>query len=245
MGYIFRYAEAAALRNYGLPVDMVKRPPGAAGVAAAARQTGNNIHDMIHCGIDVGHASGTGARSACGRYDEHELNAKLAGVIARKLRGRGIRVTVYDFPALNNRADLNRTISTVNADGVDFLVSLHSDCAQRVVRYETCYDEDGIKYQRPIPEDDPRARGAHVCYVSAAGCRLARCIARYLVALLPGRADSTVQRKDLAILNRTKCVAVLGENGFVTSPSDMEIVTERMEEIADAYVNGILDYLLP
>jgi len=63
---------------------------------------------MIHCGIDVGHASGTGACSACGRYDEHELNARLAGLIARKLRGRGICVTVYDFPAVSNRADLNR-----------------------------------------------------------------------------------------------------------------------------------------
>lgn len=200
---------------------------------------------MIHCGIDVGHASGTGARSACGRYDEHELNAQLAGLIARKLRARGICVTVYDFPAVSNRADLNRTISTVNADGVDFLVSLHSDCAQRVVGYETSYDEDGIEYQRPILEDDPRARGAHVIYTSAAGCRLARMIARYLCELLPGRAEHTVQRKDLAILNRTKCVAALGENGFVTSPGDMKILTERMEEVADAYVNGILDYLLP
>jgi len=133
----------------------------------------------------------------------------------------------------------------VNADGVDFLVSLHSDCAQRVVGYETCYDEDGIEYQRPILEDDPRARGAHVIYTSAAGCRLARTIAGYLCELLPGRAEHTVQRKDLAILNRTKCVAALGENGFVTSPSDMKILTERMEEVADAYVNGILDYLLP
>ena len=200
---------------------------------------------MIHCGIDVGHASGTGARSACGRYDEHELNARLAGLIARKLRGRGICVTVYDFPAMSNRADLNRTISAVNADGVDFLVSLHSDCAQRVVGYETCHDEDGIEYQRPVLEDDPRACGAHVIYTSAAGCRLARMIAGYLCELLPGRAEHTVQRKDLAILNRTKCVAVLGENGFVTSPSDMKILTERMEEVADAYVNGILDYLLP
>ena len=62
---------------------------------------------------------------------------------------------------------------------------------------------------------------------------------------MPGRAEHTVQRKDLAILNRTKCVAALGENGFVTSPGDMKILTERMEEVADAYVNGILDYLLP
>lgn len=200
---------------------------------------------MIHCGIDVGHASGTGARSACGRYDEHELNARLAGLIARKLRGRGICVTVYDFPAVSNRADLNRTISAVNADGVDFLVSLHSDCAKRVAGYETCHDEDGIEYQCTVLEDDPRACGAHVIYTSTAGCRLARMIAGYLCELLPGRAEHTVQRKDLAILNRTKCVAVLGENGFVTSPSDMKILTERMEEVADAYVNGILDYLLP
>lgn len=198
---------------------------------------------MIHCGIDIGHAAGTGAR--CGRYDEHELNVKLAGVIAGKLRARGIRVTVYDYPAMNNRTDLNRTISAVNADGVDFLVSLHSDCCQRVVGYELTHDEYGEQYERPVLEADPRARGAHVIYTSAAGCKLARMIARYLCELLPGRAEHTVQRKGLAILDRTKCVAALGENGFVTSPEDMEIVTERMEEVADAYVNGILDYLLP
>ena len=198
---------------------------------------------MIHVGIDIGHAAGTGAR--CGCYDEHELNVALAGVIAGKLRARGLRVTVYDFPAVNNRTDLNRTISAVNADEVDFLVSLHSDCCQRVAGYEPAYDEYGERYERPVLEADPRARGAHVIYTSAAGCKLARCIARYLVALLPGRADSTVQRKGLAILDRTRCVAVLGENGFVTSPGDMEIVTERMEEVADAYVNGVLDYLVP
>lgn len=198
---------------------------------------------MIHCGIDIGHAAGTGAR--CGRFDEHELNVRLAGVIAGKLRGRGLAVTVYDYPAMSNRTDLNRTISAVNADGVDFLISLHSDCCQHVVGYELDYDEFGEQYERPVLEPNPRARGAHVIYTSAAGCKLARCIARYLVAVLPGRADSTVQRKGLAILDRTKCVAVLCENGFVTSPEDMEIVTERMEDIADAYVNGILDYLLP
>lgn len=198
---------------------------------------------MIHCGIDIGHAAGTGAR--CGRFDEHELNVRLAGVIAGKLRGRGLAVTVYDYPAMSNRTDLNRTISAVNADGVDFLISLHSDCCQHVVGYELDYDEFGEQYERPVLEANPRARGAHVIYTSAAGCKLARCIARYLVALLPGRAESTVQRKNLAILSRTKCVAVLCENGFVTSPEDMEIVTERMEDIADAYVNGILDYLLP
>ncbi len=198
---------------------------------------------MIHAGLDVGHAAGTGAR--CGHLDEHELNAELAQLVARKLKAHGIRVTIYDFPALNNRTDLNRTIAAANADGVDFLVSFHADCCEKVTGYKTVRGEDGEPYQQPILSPDTRARGAHACYVSKAGRKLAAAIARYLCALLPGRAEHVQHRDKLAILNRTDMPATLLENGFITSPDDMALVVGNMEAVADAIVNGILDYLTP
>ncbi len=187
-------------------------------------------------GIDVGHATGTGA--VCGVYDEHEINVELAGKLAAVLAGQGQDVEVYDYPSLSNTADIKATIAAVNADNPDCLISLHCDCASKVVGYER--DEDGNEVEVYGP--NPAARGAHVCYVSKAGGKLAACIARRLCALLPGRAESTVKRGNLAILNQTRCVTALCESGFVTSDEDMAVVTGRMDEVAEAIARGVMDY---
>jgi len=191
--------------------------------------------------IDIGHARGTGARG--NGLQEHEVCTKIAAELAEQLRGWGIDCDVLDFPGLTNAGDLAETVRAVNAGGYGLCVSLHCDCAQRVVGYETIHDEEGIEYQRPILEDDPRARGAHVIYTSAAGGRCAGYVAKHLCALLPGRANRTVKRDNLYVLNNTRCPAVLVECGFLTNRNDADMLRNGLGAVARSIASGLREWV--
>jgi len=145
--------------------------------------------------IDIGHARLTGARG-CG-LEEHELCARMAPLLKRQLEEFGFEADIIDFPALANKDDLVHTVRAINAGGYDASVSLHCDAS-----------------------DNPAAHGAHVCYASAAGEAIARAIAAHLCPLMPGRANRTVRRRNLYVLNNTRCPAVLVECGFITNEED-------------------------
>lgn len=167
--------------------------------------------------IDIGHARMTGARGN-GR-EEHAVCADIAAELADELAARGHVCHVVDFPELSNRDDLVATVREINSLEPDVSISLHCDAS-----------------------DNPAARGAHVCYVSERGEKLARAIASELCALLPGRAQQVVRRGDLYVLTHTMCPAVLVECGFITHAYDCHIVTQRTEAVADAIAQGVADY---
>lgn len=171
---------------------------------------------MKHILLDIGHANGTGARG--NKREEHAESVQLEAVLRDAFERAGYSITTLDFPDRSNADDLAATIRAANKLHADFGVSLHMDAA-----------------------DTPQPHGAHVCYYSKSGQRMASCIARHLCPLLPGRADSTVRRPGLAILNSTHAPWVLVEVGFITSPSDVEITTRRAE-IARAIVAGVNEY---
>lgn len=193
-------------------------------------------NEQKHIIFDIGHARRTGA-AAWGR-EEHEEAAALAAELRLKGEGAGFAVTVLDFPEKTNRADLNATIEAANAMKADFGISLHFDCATQRVQSGT--DEEGEPLYNEFP--DTRARGAHVCYLSDQGKRMAGFIAARLCALLPGRAQRTVYRNDLAVLKHTRAPWALVECGFITSPADMNFVTHNREAVAAAIIGGIADY---
>lgn len=172
---------------------------------------------MKKIAIDVGHARLTGARG-CGQ-EEHDLCSQMAPLLKAHLEGYGFQADVIDFPALSNKADLVETAKAINAGGYDCSVSLHCDAS-----------------------DNASARGAHVCYVSTAGNRLAGAIAERLCPLMPGRANRTVKRTDLYVLNNTRPVAVLVECGFITSPEDCRCLTESADGLMLAVALGIKAY---
>jgi len=146
--------------------------------------------------IDIGHARGTGARG--NGIGEHERCERIGAELAELLRAGGIEAVVLDYPDKSNRADLEATARAANsAQGVAFGLSLHMDASS-----------------------NPAACGAHVCYASAAGERVARALAGPLCELLPGRAEGVVRRRDLYILNRTRAPWALAECGFVTHAGD-------------------------
>ncbi len=170
--------------------------------------------------IDIGHANGTGANG--NGYQEHALCAKLAAALKAALQSFKVdrfEADIIDYPALSNGADLAATAKAVNAGGYDAVVSLHMDAS-----------------------DDPDDHGAHVCYCSTNGKRLAEEIALRLCPQMPGRAEKTVKRSGLYILRNTRPVAVLVECGFITNEGDTAWVIEHADKVALAIALGIAAY---
>lgn len=167
--------------------------------------------------IDIGHANRTGA---CGNgYEEHYVCAVLAGKVKGFLESYRLKAEVIDFPERDNNGDLAATVRAINAGGYDVSVSLHMDW-----------------------DDDPRSHGAHVCYCSAKGKRLADEIAGRLCPQMPGRAEKTVRRPGLYVLRETRPVAVLVECGFISNEGDAEWVHAHADEVARAIALGIAAY---
>ena len=178
---------------------------------------------MSHIVLDIGHANGTGARG--NGQEEHNLCVKVSEQLKTALIKSGHKVTVLDFPKLNNTDDLNRTIKAANAlKGVDFGISLHMDAFT-----------------------NPNAKGGHVChYPVTSSKRIAMAIADSLTAYMQGRASKTVARRDLAILKRTVAPWVLIELGFITSKVDIKKLMDdpktpqnELQPLIDVLVKGI------
>ena len=167
--------------------------------------------------LDIGHAKGTGARAH--GQEEHDLAEKITRLLCRELTKQGHSVTVFDYPEKSNSEDLNATIKAVNALSFDLGISIHCDAS-----------------------DNPEAKGAHVCYLSEKGKKLAEFIAEPLCFLMPGRASKTVKRTNLAMLNKTKPVWVLVECGFITHAEDCLAMTNNPDLIATTIASGVHAY---
>lgn len=187
--------------------------------------------------IDIGHANGTGARG--GGHEEHEVAAKLAILLQNELEKKGLEAVIIDFPWLDNRQDLNKTIEEANHGGYELGISLHLDSASKIIEEE----ENGILVQSEVP--NPIPHGAHVCYYPASkkGKRLASLIAAHLSKVLPGRAETTVARSNLAVLKKTRPTWVLCECGFITNPADLELVLSCPGKVVGAIVSGVEEYI--
>lgn len=173
-----------------------------------------------HFILDIGHANGTGARSLDNKHEEHNLCTRIVAEVRTMLASKGHTVTVLDFPEKNNTQDLNSTITAANAlTNVACGISFHMDAAEPA-----------------------SAKGAHVCYYSTNGQKVATAIANKLITILPGRANKTVKRDNLAVLKKTKPTWVLVECGFITNPHDCMLAVEHPEVIAYEIVQGLLSY---
>ena len=171
--------------------------------------------------IDVGHARSTGAKG--NGYDEHAVCKNLALELKKALERFEVdrfEADIIDFEHLSNGADLSATVKAINAGDYDVSVSLHMD-----------------------HDDSLQPHGAHVCYVSAAGKRLAREIAARLCPQMPGRAEQVQKRSGLYVLTQTRPVAVLVECGFITNEGDAHWVYEHPERVALSIALGIAAFV--
>lgn len=170
--------------------------------------------------IDVGHARRTGAKG--NGYDEHEMCKVLAAELKKALEQ--FKTTVFeadiiDFEHLDNDADLAATVRALNEGGYDVSVSVHMDW-----------------------DASPQPHGAHVCYVSAAGKKLAEEIALRLCPQMPGRAERVVKRTGLYVLRKSLPVAVLIECGFISNAGDAQWVYENPERVALSIALGVASF---
>lgn len=169
--------------------------------------------------IDIGHANGTGSRNKEKGLEEHSINVVICDKLKNLLENYGCKVTVLDFPELDNNPELTKTVKAANAIvGAKVLVSLHSDCA-----------------------DAKSAKGGHVCYRSDEAKKWATKVSKPLAELLPGRAEHIMYRPNLAILKVKSCPAILCEGGFISNDHDSEIQSKHPELIAEAYFKGLID----
>lgn len=168
--------------------------------------------------IDIGHVNRSGATGLYG-LEEHETASIIAEDLRLQLRKAGHIANIFDFPTLGNDEELVRVANAINAGYYDLSVSLHFDAS-----------------------DNPDAHGAHVCYFSRAGKKVADCVAGRLCALLPGRAEPTQHRPGLYILKHTVPPAILCECGFGTSPKDATLLKDQPCAISRAIAYGIADY---
>lgn len=164
--------------------------------------------------IDIGHANGTGARG--NGLEEHAVATRITSHLVVMLKEKGHKVEIIDFPEMSNADDLNATIKAANAGGYDLGISIHCDCS-----------------------DNSQAHGAHVCYLSSSGKRLADAIAEPLCKFLPGRSEKTVRRENLAVLKHTNPVWVLCECGFISHPAEAAIMKDTPDAIAQQIVVGV------
>ena len=170
-----------------------------------------------HVIIDIGHANGTGARNKEKGLEEHAINVVIGAKFKKLLEDYGCKVTVLDFPELENDPELAKTVKAANAiSGAKVLVSLHSDCS-----------------------DAKSAKGGHVCYRSDEAKQWATKVSKPLAELLPGRAEHIMYRPNLAILKVKSCPAILCEGGFISNDHDSEIQSKHPELIAEAYFKGL------
>lgn len=171
--------------------------------------------------LDIGHARNTGALG--NGLEEHAVASKIVEHLAQLLQSSGHFVAVLDYPDKSNSEDINETIKAANAGNYDIGVSIHCDCS-----------------------DNPDAHGAHVCFYpgSVQGEHLAASIAELLSGLMPGRANTTQARANLAILKQTKATWVLCECGFISHAGDADLIKHHPESIANAIAQGINAYTL-
>ncbi len=159
--------------------------------------------------LDIGHASGTGARG--NGQEEHDLASKFGKKLKEKLREKGIKSIILDYPNKSNKEDLRLTVKAANAESSAlFGVSIHLDAS-----------------------GNPSARGSHVCFTSSTGKVIAQQIAPRLAKVMPGRAETIKERDDLYILNNTRAPWVLVELGFISNAHDITILMDDPDTAND------------
>lgn len=171
--------------------------------------------------IDPGHGGkDPGAPSSDG-YQEKTVNMEVAQQIAQILRDKGHRVIMTrnsdDFLELEERADI------ANRSKADVFVSIHSDSsAKSSTNGFTVYVERSSNW-------------ASNNLANAIDDRMAQ----------TGISSNGVKKADFRVLTHTGCPAVLIELGYLSNYWEAKQLknVDMQKKLAQAVVNGIMDYL--
>ena len=190
--------------------------------------------------IDNGHGLMTaGKRSPDGQFREPFYNREIARRVVSDLRDRGLDAELLvpedDDISLSERVRrINAACFLLGKQNV-ILVSIHVNAAG-----------NGSKWLNAT------GWSVYTCKGQTASDMLAECLCQAAIKNFPGRRIRTDMsdgdmdwEEGFYILRKSWCSAVLTENFFMDSRSDLEYLQSRAgkQAIIDTHVEGIIEYL--
>ena len=190
--------------------------------------------------IDNGHGLMTaGKRSPDGQFREAFYNREIARRVVADLRDRGLDAELLvpedDDISLAERVRRVNTACFLLGKQNIILVSIHVNAAG-----------NGSKWLNAA------GWSVYTCKGQTASDKLAECLCQAAIKNFPGhriRTDMSDGDMDweegFYILRKSLCVAVLTENFYMDSRSDLEYLQSRAvkQAIVDTHVEGIIEYL--
>ena len=191
--------------------------------------------------IDNGHGLNTpGKRSPDGTFLEASYNREIAKRIVADLIDKDYDAQLlvpedHDIP-LSERAKRVNTVCSVLGKSNVILVSIHVNAAG-----------NGSKWLKAT------GWSVYTCKGQTASDKLAECLCQAAIKNFPGRRIRTDMsdgdfdwEEGFYILRKLLCPAVLTENFFMDSQSDLEYLQSRAgkQAIIDTHIEGIVEYIL-
>ena len=191
--------------------------------------------------IDNGHGHNTpGKRSPDGKFIEATYNREIAKRIVAELQNKGydaeLLVPEKEDISLNERARRINTLCLLHGKSNVILISVHVNAAG-----------DGSQWMNAT------GWSCYTCKGETQSNKLADRLYQAAVKNFPGKRIRTDYsdndpdwEENFYILRKTLCPAVLSENFFMDSHSDLEYLQSRAgkQAIIDTHVEGIIEYLI-
>ena len=190
--------------------------------------------------IDNGHGLMTaGKRSPDGQFREPFYNREIARRVVSDLQDRGLDAELLvpeddDISLAERVRRINTACFLLGKQNV-ILVSIHVNAAG-----------NGTKWLNAT------GWSVYTCKGQTASDKLAECLCQAAIKNFPGRRIRTDMsdgdmdwEEGFYILRKSLCVAVLTENFFMDSISDLEYLQSRAgkQAVVDTHVEGIIEYL--
>ena len=190
--------------------------------------------------IDNGHGLMTaGKRSPDGQFREPFYNREIARRVVSNLRDRGLDAELLvpeddDISLAERVRRINAACFLLGKQNV-ILVSIHVNAAG-----------NGSKWLNAT------GWSVYTCKGQTASDMLAECLCQAAIKNFPGRRIRTDMsdgdmdwEEGFYILRKSLCVAVLTENFFMDSISDLEYLQSRAgkQAVVDTHVEGIVEWL--
>lgn len=179
--------------------------------------------------IDQGHnPSGFNTGAEGNGFFEQDITYEVGRLLYQLLRAnpefepRLSRPTEDTILGTSNSSSLTARVREANRWGADIFLSIHTNAAEnpRATGSEALIYSNNLTVPRELAED----------------------ILEQLNLVTGLRNRGIVERPGLYVLKRTQMPAVLVELGFITNPSDAELMAYSPELFAEGIYRGILEY---